>query len=89
MCKMETFIIVTHKYSVWYKLGQTEKLFEEDGYFFFLLFLLQKVVDKLFDTSCRSLFLEKNLTEASLRSLMWNFNNFGFSGLLNILVLWR
>lgn len=28
---------------------------------FFLLFLLQKVVDKLFDTSSRSLFLEKQL----------------------------
>lgn len=65
---METCIILTHKYSFWYKLGQTEKLFEEDGYFFFL-FLLQKVVYKLFDTSSHSLFLEKDLAEVYLWSL--------------------
>lgn len=31
-------MIVTHKYSFWYKLGETEKLFEEDRYFFIVVF---------------------------------------------------
>lgn len=83
-------MIVTHKYSIWYKLGEAEKLIED----FFLWLLLQGggVVYGAFesDVCSRSLFLENDLTEVNTFISLWSstlkFNS--LSGLLNILILW-